>query len=352
MKGIVLAGGKGSRLRPFTYSGAKQLVPIANTPVLHFPIRHLVDAGITDIAIIVGETGAQVCEAMGDGSAFEARFTYVAQHAPLGIAHAISLCRDFVGSEPFVVYLGDNVLHRGIVPFVTTFLESAASASLVLTPVDDPSAFGVAIMDGERMTGVVEKPAVPPSNLAVTGVYAFTPAVFPIIEKQVPSARGELEIADTINGLIGAGHSVVATVTTDDWIDTGKMDDILAANRIVLADIAGQSHAGASLHHSTLAGPVEIAPGAELNNCRVVGPASIGANTLLDDATVGPNVAIGADCTLKRVTIANAIVMERAALSDCAGIVDSMIGRDAVVCGLPAGSRLTLGDHSRIEGAR
>jgi glucose-1-phosphate thymidylyltransferase len=343
MKGIVLAGGKGSRLRPFTYSGAKQLVPIANIPVLHFPIRHLVAAGIEEIAIVVGETHEQVREAMGDGSAFGARFSYVPQDAPLGIAHAISLCREFAGSEPFVVYLGDNVLHRGSTRFVSDFAASGAAASVVLKQVDDPSAFGVARMDGERMTAIVEKPSVPPSHLAVTGVYAFTSAVFAVIAGQTASARGELEIADSINGLIAAGHRVDATITSDDWIDTGKMDDILAANRIVLAGLVGGAGPGMLAARG-------IDPGARLQDCQVIGPCVIGPGAVLRRCIIGPHVAIGADCRLEDVTIANAIVMERAHLANCPGIADSMIGRDAVVCGVPAGSRLTLGDHSRIEG--
>jgi glucose-1-phosphate thymidylyltransferase len=254
MRGIVLAGGKGSRLRPFTYSGAKQLVPIANTPVLHFPVRQLVEAGIREIALVVGETEAQVREAMGDGSAFGARLTYVRQEAPLGIAHGALVCREFVGDDPFVLYLGDNVLMGGIAGFVERFATTGADGAVILREVADPRAFGVARMEGERLAGVVEKPSVAPSNLAVIGVYAFQPVVFDVIGRLQPSARGELEIADAINGLLARG-------------------------------------------------------------CRVE----------------------------------DAIVMASSEVVDCPGVTQSMLGRFVRVVGAPAGARLTLGDHSRVE---
>ena len=261
MKGIVLAGGKGSRLRPFTYSGAKQLVPIANTPVLHFPIRQLVEAGITDIALVVGDTEPQIREAMGDGSAFGARFSYVSQEAPLGIAHGVSICRDFIGSEPFVLYLGDNVLQGGIEEFVEAFAASGADGSVILKAVDDPRAFGVAELDGERLVRVHEKPQVPPSNLAVIGIYAFTERVFEVIDGLAPSGRGELEIADAISGLLGDGRAVTAHVTQEYWIDTGKMEDMLAANRVVLAGLEGAIDPLAQLSGSACEGRVSIARG-------------------------------------------------------------------------------------------
>jgi glucose-1-phosphate thymidylyltransferase len=351
MRGIILAGGKGSRLRPFTYSGAKQLVPIANTPVLHFPVRQLVAAGITDIALVVGDSAAQVREAMGDGSSFGARFTYIPQEAPLGIAHAVGLCQEFVSDERFVVYLGDNVLRRGIEAFAAEFRDGAAEAAVILKEVADPRAFGVARMDGERLAEVVEKPMDPPSSLAVTGVYGFSPVVFPVIAAQSPSGRGELEIAHSINGLIAAGHTVTASVTTDDWIDTGKMDDILAANRIALADVECQRDRTATIVDSQIADDVSIAPGVHIDRCTIRGPVAVDANTRLTRCTIGPNVSIGANCLLEDVTIQDAIVMDRAELRNCPGIIDSMIGRDTCVIGAGPGTCLTLGDHSRIEGA-
>jgi len=351
MKGLVLAGGKGSRLRPFTYSGAKQLVPIANTPVLHFPVRQLVEAGITEIGIVVGDTEAQIREAMGDGSAFGARFTYVRQPEPAGIAHAVQVARPFLGGDPFVLYLGDNVLMGGITPFVDAFRAASAGGAVVLKRVGDPRAFGVAVIEGERLLRVVEKPADPPGNLAVIGVYAFSAAVHAVIARQSLSARGELEIADAINGLIASGVDVLCSVTDRYWIDTGKMEDMLAANRAVLDAIEGHVDASSSVAGTACTGAVRIGPGAVAENCRITGPVVIGAGARLRDCRVGPHVAIGDGCTLETVTIANAIVMERSVLAGCPGVTDSMIGRFARVTGAPAGSRLTLGDHSCVEAA-
>ena len=348
MKGVVLAGGKGSRLRPFTYSGAKQLVPIANTPVLHFPVRQLVDAGITEIALVVGDTENQIREAMGDGSAFGARFTYVRQEAPLGIAHGALVCREFVGAESFVLYLGDNVLQGGIEAFVERFGAEAPLASVILREVTDPRAFGVAEMRGERLERVVEKPDTPPSNLAVIGVYAFSPAVFEVIARQTPSARGELEIADAINGLLALG-TVTVTETDAFWIDTGKMEDILAANRVMLDALPMGCAPSAVLSHTAIRGAVEIGPGAVLEGCTVRGPVSIGPGALLTNSVIGPHMSIGPGCELRSVTIENSIVMERTVIERSPGIRHSMIGRYAFVSGAPNGARLTLGDHSRFE---
>lgn len=347
MKGLVLAGGKGSRLRPFTYSGAKQLVPIANTPVLHFPVAQLVEAGITDIAIVVGETETQIRDAMGDGAAFGARFTYIRQPAPLGIAHAILTARDFLGDDSFVLYLGDNVLLGGIQDFVDAFRPSPAAASVVVKSVPDPRAFGVAEFRDGRLVRVVEKPEHPSTDLAVIGVYGFTRSVFDVIAAQRPSARGELEIADTINGLLAAGHLVQSSVTGAYWIDTGKMEDILAANRAMLDTLPATEPQAEGCF--TFQGSVAIGDGATLDNCRLLGPVTIGNGVTLRDSTVGPHVSIGDGCTLDRVFLRNAIVMDHTELIGCPGIVDSMIGRYARVHGVPAGSRLTLGDHSCVE---
>lgn len=346
MKGVVLTGGKGSRLRPFTYSGAKQLVPIANTPVLHFPVRQLVACGITEIALVVGDTEQQIRSAMGDGSQFGARFAYIRQEAPLGIAHGLGLCRQFAGGEPLILYLGDNVLLRGIDAFVRSFEGGSDSGAVVLKEVADPRAFGVAVCDGERLVRVIEKPSEPPSNLAVIGVYAFRPAVFDVIATLTPSARGELEIADAINGLIARGEPVSATVTRDYWIDTGKMEDMLAANRAVLAtlepcDVGEAGDLGEGIVH--------IEPGATVERSRFIGPVVVGSGARISDSTIGPGVAIGAGCVVTGTVITNSIVMESSVISDCPGIQDSMIGRFAEVRRAPAGSTLVLGDHSRFE---
>ncbi len=351
MKGLVLAGGKGSRLRPFTYSGAKQLVPIANTPVLHFPIRQLVEAGISEIGIVVGDTEQQIREAMGDGSGFAARFTYIRQPEPLGIAHAVGLSRPFLADDPFVLYLGDNVLRGGIVAFVEQFRRSGAAAAVVLKRVADARAFGVAELEGARLRHIIEKPAIPPTDLAVIGIYAFRSQVFEVIARQAPSARNELEIADSINGLVARGHTVDVTETGEYWIDTGKMEDMLQANQVVLDSMPGGLDPGLRLSDSTVEGPVAIETGAAIERCTLTGPVVIGADASLRDCRIGPYVAIGARSALSRVGIQNSIVMEDTMLVDCPDIRDSMIGRYVRVAGAPAGARLTLGDHSRIEAA-
>jgi len=349
MKGVVLAGGVGSRLRPFTYSGAKQLVPVANTPVLYFPIRQLVEAGITEIALVVGDTEPQIRAAMSDGSQFGAAFTYVRQAAPLGIAHAAGLCAGFAGDEGFVLYLGDNVLVGGITAFVDAFRASSSAASVILKEVEDPRAFGVAVVNGERLVRVIEKPADPPSNLAVIGVYAFRPPVFDVIAHQQPSARGELEIADAINGLLGRGFPVDTVITAEAWIDTGKMEDMLAANRTVLDTLTPCIDPRARVSGSTVTGMVQAGEGTVIERCTVIGPAVIGADVRLSDSTIGPYVAIGDGCEVTASALRNSIVMEQSAVTGSPGICDSMIGRFAVVTGAPAGARLTLGDHSRFE---
>ncbi|MCX7617869.1 glucose-1-phosphate thymidylyltransferase [Tepidiforma sp.] len=349
MKGIVLAGGKGSRLRPFTYSGAKQLVPIANTPVLHFPVRQLAEAGVREIALVVGETEAQVREAMGDGSAFGVRFTYVRQEAPLGIAHGALVCREFVGDEPFVLYLGDNVLMGGIAGFVERFGRAGADGAVILREVADPRAFGVARMAGERLAEVVEKPAEPPSNLAVIGVYAFRPVVFDVIAAQRPSARGELEIADAINGLLARGCRVEVEVTPREWIDTGKMEDILAANRLLLGTVERQIAPGAVVAGSRVEGAVVIEAGARVEGSELIGPAVIGAGAEVVDSRVGPFAAVGERTRVVRSRVEDAIVMSDSEVADCPGVAHSMLGRHVRVAGAPAGARLTLGDHSRVE---
>ncbi|MFN0096906.1 MAG: glucose-1-phosphate thymidylyltransferase [Dehalococcoidia bacterium] len=348
MKGLILSGGKGTRLRPFTYSGAKQLVPIANTPVLHFPVRQLVEAGITEIGIIVGETGGQIRDAMGEGEAFGARFTYIPQVEPLGLAHAVAIAEGFLGGEPFIMYLGDNVLLGGIEWFVDAFRREGTPAVIVRS-VPDPSAFGVAEVADGHLVRMVEKPKEPPTDLAVIGVYAFVPAVFGVIARQKPSARGELEIADAINGLAAAGIPVRAARTEAAWIDTGKMEDILAANRAILRTIEPGVDPSARLTNVDVQGQVRIGPGAILRDARVLGPAVIGAGTVVEGSTVGPDVALGDRAVVRYSTVVNAIVMEDTVVDSCDALVDSMVGRDARLTRMPAASRVALGDHSRVE---
>ena len=353
MKGLILAGGKGSRLRPLTATGAKQLVPVANRPVLFYAIDQLVEAGITDLGIIIGDTAAQVMDAVGDGSAFGARVTYLPQAQPLGLAHAIITAEQWLGDSPFCMFLGDNFLRGGIVAYARSFRQHPCSAQLLLRQVDDPSALGVAVLDDEgRVTRLVEKPKEPVSDLAVIGVYFFGPEVHSVTPRLIPSARGELEITDAIQGLIDDGNEVRALTIADDWIDTGKQADMLEANRLVLGSLVRRID-GRVDGESTLVGPVVIEAGASVEASTVRGPAIIGCGTSIKDAYVGPFTSIGPDCRLSCCEIEHSIVLAGSVIRNVERrIADSLIGREVVVERSPLrpqAIRLLLGDHSRVD---
>lgn len=351
LKGLILSGGKGSRLRPFTYTSAKQLVPIANKPVLFYTIEQLVECGITDIAIVVGDTADQIRAAVGDGSAFGASVEYIQQDAPLGIAHAVKIARDYMGETSFVLYLGDNFLLGGVKSFVDSFRENGANCQILLHPVKNPQAFGIAELVDGRVTRIVEKPASPPSNLAVIGVYMFDQHVFEAVERIKPSARGELEITDTIQYFIDKGLNVQAEVLDRYWIDTGKMDDILEANRMVLQSLA-PSNQGQVDERTRVYEPVILEKGVRVVNSVLRGPLVIGENTEVTDSYVGPFTTIDHDCRLKGVRVEGSIILENTSIEDIHWPIDrSLIGRHVTLRGGQAvgGSySLTLGDHSEI----
>jgi glucose-1-phosphate thymidylyltransferase len=352
LRGLVLSGGKGSRLRPFTYTNAKQLVPIANKPVLFYALEQLVECGITEIGVIVGDTAEQVRAAVGDGSQFGARVTFIQQDAPLGIAHAVATAHDFLGDSPFVLYLGDNFVLGGIKPYVEKYRSNEGSTQILLHPVDNPQAFGIAELTDGAVTRIVEKPKEPASNLAVIGVYIFEPVVHDVIANLKPSARGELEITDAIQGLIDRGASVRAEVMERYWIDTGKMDDILNANRMVLSTLEAR-HAGKVDEKTRVYDPVVIEAGARVENSVLRGPLIIGAKTEIIDSYIGPNTSIDARCLIKGCRIEDSIVMEDSRIEEIHWpVVKSMIGRNVELSGghgAGGGYSLTLGDHSRIE---
>jgi glucose-1-phosphate thymidylyltransferase len=351
LKGLILSGGKGSRLRPFTYTSAKQLVPIANKPVLFYTIEQLVECGITDIAIVVGDTADQIRAAVGDGSAFGASVEYIQQDAPLGIAHAVKIARDYMGETPFVLYLGDNFLLGGVKPFVDSFRENGANCQILLHPVKNPQAFGIAELVDGRVTRIVEKPASPSSNLAVIGVYMFDQHVFEAVERIKPSARGELEITDTIQYFIDKGLDVQAELLDRYWIDTGKMDDILEANRMVLQSLA-PSNQGQMDERTRVYEPVILEKGASVVNSVLRGPLVIGEETEIIDSYVGPFTTIDHHCRLKGVRVEGSIILENTSIEDIHWPIDrSLIGRHVTLRGGQAvgGSySLTLGDHSEI----
>ena len=352
IKGLILSGGKGSRLRPFTYTNAKQLVPIANKPVLFYAIEQLVESGITDIGVIVGDTGDQVKAAVGDGKQFGADVTFIQQDAPLGIAHAVKTAQGYLGQSPFVLYLGDNFVLGGIKSYVERFMDNDGGSQILLHRVDNPRSFGIAELVEGRVAKIVEKPADPPSDLAVIGIYLLRPAVFEVIDRLKPSGRGELEITDALQGLIDSGQRVDAEVLDRYWIDTGKMDDILNANAMVLGTIEHRIE-GDTDERSRVFEPVIVEAGAGVTNSVLRGPLIVGAGTEIIDSYIGPNSSIDSGCRIKGCRIENSVVMENTAIEDIDWpIVKSMVGREVELRGshgVGAGYRLTLGDHSRIE---
>jgi glucose-1-phosphate thymidylyltransferase len=351
MKGLVLSGGKGTRLRPFTYTGAKQLVPVANRPVLFYALDALVEAGITDIGIVVGDTAEQVQAAVGDGSRFGARVTYIHQPAPLGIAHAVLQARDFLQDERFVLFLGDNLVRDGIVPIVERFRHADINALMVLKEVPNPQDFGIALIEDGRVTRLIEKPKEPPTNLAVIGVYAFDHHVFKIIEGLRPSARGELEITDTLQGLLDQGYRVEHWYLSGPWTDTGKMGDLLEANRWMLEALP-ERREGRVDESSRLVGKVILEEDAEVQNSLIRGPAAIGARTRIVNSYIGPFTSIDHDCYIEGSEIEHAIVMEGTSIVQVVPrIEESLIGRFVRVGRSPERPRslkLVLGDHSEI----
>ena len=358
IKGLVLSGGKGSRLRPFTYTGAKQLVPIANKPILFYALEQLVECGILDIGIVVGEMADQVRATVGDGSRFGARVTYVQQEAPLGIAHAIKVSRPFLGDHPFVVFLGDNFINGGVVPYVERFRRSGPDCQVLLKSVPNPCEFGVAQFENGRLARVVEKPSQPPSDLAVIGIYMFGAPVFEAVEAIRPSARGELEITDTIQYLIDHGYGVRAEVVEGWWIDTGKMDDLLAANRVILETLTPRS-AGSVDAGSRLEGVVVLEEGCRVEGSVIRGPAIIGERALIINSRVGPFASIYHDSVVRESHLEGSVVLENTVIEGLgAPVRDSLIGRNVEVMGGGASPpqaeegasyRLVLGDFSRVR---
>jgi glucose-1-phosphate thymidylyltransferase len=295
LKGLILSGGAGTRLRPITHTSAKQLVPVANKPVLFYGIEALVAAGVTEIGIIIApHTGAEIRAAVGDGSALGARVTYIPQDEPLGLAHAVLTAEEWLGESSFVMYLGDNLLRDGITELVAEFRRNEPDALIMLTQVPDPEHYGVAELEGGRVVRLIEKPSEPPSDLALVGVYMFKPGVFAAAKAIEPSARGELEITDTIQRLIDEGRPVECHQVRGWWKDTGQLADMLEANRLVLEDL--EPHSDGELLDSRVEGRVAIEAGAVLERTTVRGPAVIGGGARIRDSYIGPYTSIGEDC--------------------------------------------------------
>jgi glucose-1-phosphate thymidylyltransferase len=330
MRALVLAGGSGTRLRPITYTSAKQLVPVANKPVLFYGLEAIRDAGITEVGVVVGDTACAIADAVGDGSAFGLDVSYIRQEAPLGLAHAVLIARDFLGDEDFVLYLGDNVLLDGISALVAEFQASRPAAQVTLRRVPDPRQFGVAEVgrDG-RITSIEEKPAHPASDLAVAGVYLFTPAIHQAVRQIAPSRRGELEIADAIGWLIERGHEVRSALITGYWKDTGSVADLLEVNRLMLGRLAA-GNLGEVDDASTLTGQVSIGQGSFITRSRIAGPAAVGAGAAVTDSDIGPFTSVGPGCVITGSSIGNSIVLAGAVIAGQRRIEDSLVGRDAI----------------------
>jgi glucose-1-phosphate thymidylyltransferase len=352
LKGLILSGGKGTRLRPLTHTSAKQLVPVANKPVLFYGLEAMAEAGIAEVGVIVApETGDEIREAAGDGSRFGLSISYIEQDAPLGLAHAVLTAEPFIGSSPFVMYLGDNLLRDGIRLLVDTFRSDEPDALILLTPVPDPENYGVAELSDGRVKKLVEKPSDPSTDLALVGVYMFTSAVFDAARAIEPSGRGELEITDAIQHLVDSGLRVDPHIVHGWWKDTGQVQDMLEANRLILDDL--EERVEGELVDCRVEGRVVIEAGARLERTTVRGPAVIGAGSELVDAYIGPYTAIGDNVRIRAAELEHSIVLSGSEISDLEYRIEaSLIGRNVRIGrgpALPKAYRFVVGDNADVQ---
>jgi glucose-1-phosphate thymidylyltransferase len=352
VRGLILSGGKGTRLRPITHTSAKQLVPVANKPVLFYGIEAMAAAEIREVGIIIApETGAEIREAVGDGSRFGVSIEYIEQDEPLGLAHAVLTAEPYLGDSPFVMYLGDNLLRDGIVELVETFRTEQPDALILLTPVPDPEHYGVAELEDGRVARLIEKPKEPHTDLALVGVYMFTPSIFEAARAIEPSWRGELEITDAIQTLVDHGRRVDPHIVHGWWKDTGQVQDMLEANRLILDDLMEQIDG--ELIDSRVEGRVSIAEGARLERATVRGPAIVGRGTRVSDAYIGPYTAIGDDVTIERAELEHSIVLSGSAITDLEYRIEaSLIGKNVRIGrgpALPKAYRFVVGDNADVQ---
>ena len=356
MKGLVLSGGEGTRLRPITHTSAKQLIPVANKPVLFYGLEAIREAGISEVGIIVGDTWQEIQKEAGDGSRWGLKITYIRQEAPLGLAHAVLTAEEFIGKDPFVMYLGDNIIKDGIRDLVSEFRRRRPNAQILLAHVPNPSQFGVAELEEGKVVRLEEKPKKPKSDLALVGVYMFDANIFEAAKAIKPSWRNELEITDAIQWLIDHGREVVPHIVTGWWKDTGKLEDMLEANRLIL-DTIEERVEGDVDDASTIQFRVVIEKGAEIRNSVIRGPAIIGARTSIRNAYVGPFTSIHSNCRVENVEIQHSIVCENTVIMDHPSqrtfrIEDSLIGTNVEIKRTdqkPKAHRLLLGDSSKVE---
>ena len=352
MKALITSGGKGTRLRPLTYTQNKHLLPIANKPILHYPLEIVAQAGIKEVGIVTDREGTEVKQAIGDGSQWGLNITYIPQEAPLGLAHVVKISQDFIGEEPFVFYLGDNMVVGGIKRFIKTFEKSGSNCHLTLSKVKDPERFGVPEIKGKRIVAIEEKPSVPKSEFAVAGIYIYDKNIFEAVNNIKPSPRGELEISDAHQYLLDHGFSVSYSEITGWWKDTGKPQDILEANRLVLENMRTKVE-GLIDHRSNVAGNVVIEKGAKIINSVVRGPAIIGQRTVIENSYIGPFTSIGNDCEIRNSEVEFSIVLYKCQILDVdIRIESSLLGYDVqIVRGehRPRTYRFMIGDQSRVE---
>ncbi len=354
MKALVLSGGKGTRLRPLTYTGAKQLVPIANRPILSYVLDNIANVGIKEVGVIISpETGQEIKETMGDGAKWGVKITYILQDSPGGLAHAVRIGRDFLGDSPFVMYLGDNLIGTGIEEFVETFVTTGADAVILLKKVDNPQSFGVAEVDSKgKIIRLEEKPRQPKSDLALVGIYIFSSEIHKAIDQIKPSARGELEITDAIQRLITIGRPVHSHILDTWWLDTGKKDDLLAANTIVLDEWFKRDIRGTVDAASKITGRVTIEPGAVVTRSTLRGPIVIGAGAVIEESFIGPFTSIGSGALVIKSIIEHSVILSGAEISHVKRLEDSLIGRNARVVKCHdkhEALRLMIGDDSVVE---
>lgn len=353
MKGLILSGGKGTRLYPLTYTRAKQLIPVANKPVLVRVIEAIHEAGIDEIGIVTGDTGPEIREAVGDGSRWDVAITYIPQDAPLGLAHAVKISRDYLGDDRFVMFLGDNVIQGGISRLIAQFSESDWNGQIVLKKVPDPQHFGVAELDGDgRILQLLEKPQNPPSNLALVGIYMFDHNVFKAVDAIKPSPRGELEITDAIQWLVNEGYRVYPYVHQGWWVDTGKPIDMLEANSRVLLEEVEPCIKGTVSEDSLVDDRVMVEVGAEIINSVIRGPAIIGEQALVVDSYIGPFTSIAQGVEIRSSELERCIVLENSTICNVGVLIhDSLIGRNALIersSAKPRAIKMTLGDYSKV----
>lgn len=350
MKALILSGGEGTRLRPITHTSAKQLIPVANKPILFYAIEAVLDAGIKDIAIILGDTKDEVKAAVGDGSEWNAKVTFIEQEAPLGLAHAVKIAQDFLRDDPFVMFLGDNLIKDGIRSLVDEFKKNKPNAQILLARVPDPQRFGVAVLDNGKVVKLIEKPKEPPSDLALVGVYMFDSNIFEAVNSIKPSWRNELEITDAIQYLVDKKYTVEPHIIDGWWKDTGKLEDLLEANRIILEDLAGRNE-GFVDSQSKLIGNVVIEKGAEIVNSTIRGPAIVGENSKVINSFIGPFTSIYYEATIKNSEIEHSIVLEKSTISDVVRMEDSLVGKNVEIVKSPLkprAYRLMIGDNSKV----